>query len=72
MGITGFTMPTMYRWITSSEGRHRILHPFKKGYYLGSGTAESVLYQAGLDGDSIFKEVKSYLDYRVKKKAALV
>jgi transketolase len=72
MGITGFTMPTMYRWITSPEGRHRILHPFKKGYYLGSGTAESVLYQAGLDGDTIFKEVKNYLDYMVKKKPALV
>ena len=72
MGITGFTMPTMYRWITSPEGRHRILHPFKKGYYLGSGTADSVLYQAGLDGDTIFKEVKNYLDYMVKKKPALV
>lgn len=72
MGITGFTMPTMYRWITSPEGRHRIMHPFKKGYYLGSGTADSVLFQAGLDGDTIFKEVKNYLDYMVKKKPALV
>ena len=67
LGITGFTLPTMYRWITSSEGRHRVLHPFKKGYYLGSGTADSVLYQAGLDGDTILKDVKGYLDYLVKK-----
>ncbi len=67
MGITGFTLPTMYKWITNSEGRRRILHPFRKGYYLGSGTAESVMYQAGLDGDTIFKEVKNYLDYMVKK-----
>ncbi len=72
MGITGFTLPTMYKWITGSVGRHRILHPFKKGHYLGSGTAESVLYQAGLDSDTIFKEVKNYLDYMVKKKPALV
>jgi transketolase len=72
MGITGFTLPTMYKWITNSEGRHRILHPFRKGYYLGSGAAESVLYQAGLDGDTIFKEVKNYLDYMVKKKPSLV
>lgn len=68
LGITGFTIPTMYRWITSSEGRQRILHPFKKGYYLGSGAAESVLLQAGLDADSMFKEVKSYIDYQVKKR----
>jgi transketolase len=68
LGITGFTIPTMYRWITSSEGRQRILHPFKKGYYLGSGAAESVLLQAGLDADSMFKEVRSYIDYQVKKR----
>ncbi len=72
MGITGFTLPTMYKWITNSDGRHRILHPFKKGFYLGSGTADSVLYQAGLDGDTILKEVKNYLDFMVKKKPALV
>ena len=65
-GITGFTLPTMYQWITSSDARHRILHPFKKGYYLGSGTAESVLLQAGLDGDSIYKDVKAYLDMMVR------
>jgi transketolase len=72
MGITGFTLPTMYKWITNADGRHRILHPFKKGFYLGSGTADSVLYQAGLDGDTILNEVKNYLDFMVKKKPALV
>lgn len=70
MGITGFTLPTMYKWITSMEGRHRILHPFMKGYYLGSGTADSVLYQAGLDGDNIFNEVKKYLDNLVTRHPA--
>lgn len=70
IGITGFTLPTMYKWITSMEGRHRILHPFMKGYYLGSGTAESVLYQAGLDGDNLFNEVKKYLNYLVPKHPA--
>jgi transketolase len=68
MGITGFTIPTMYRWITGSEGRQRILHPFKKGYYLGSGAAESVLLQAGLDGESMYKDIRSYIDYQSKKK----
>jgi transketolase len=61
LGITGFTLPTMYKWITSFEGRYNILHPFRKGYYLGSGTAESVLHQAGLDADSIYDEVLKYI-----------
>jgi len=61
LGITGFTLPTMYKWITSFEGRYNILHPFRKGYYLGSGTAESVLHQAGLDADSIYDEVVKYI-----------
>jgi len=62
----------MYRWITSPEMRKRILHPFRKGYYLGSGSAESVLLQAGLDGDSMYKEVKAYLDSRVRRFSAAV
>lgn len=70
MGVTGFTLPTMYKWITGYEGRCRILHPFMKGYYLGSGTAESVLLQAGLDGDNIYNEVKKYLDTQVTKHPA--
>jgi transketolase len=68
MGITGFTLATMYRWVTSSEGRSKILHPFKKGHYLGSGNAESVMKEAGLDGENMYKEVKSYIDYLTKKK----
>jgi transketolase len=65
MGITGFTLPTMYKWITGYEGRSRILHPFMKGSYLGSGTAESVLLQAGLDGGNIYNEVAKYIDMLV-------
>lgn len=67
MGITGFTMPTMYKWVTSFEGRYDILHPFRKGSYLGSGTAESVLHQAGLDADSMFEEVVKYIKKNRKK-----
>jgi glycolate oxidase FAD binding subunit len=29
LGITGFTLPTMYRWIRSERGRRMTLHPFK-------------------------------------------
>jgi transketolase len=52
MGITGFTLPTMYRWVTSARGRAATLHPFKKGRYLGSGPGHRVLEEAGLDGKS--------------------
>jgi transketolase len=62
MGITGFTLPTMYRWIRSDRGRQMTLHPFQKGHYLGSGQAELVLSEAGLDGGSQFKAIVRYLD----------
>jgi transketolase len=62
MGITGFTLPTMYRWIRSEKGRRATLHPFQKGHYLGSGQAEFVLAEAGLDGESQFKAIMSYLE----------
>lgn len=66
-GITGFTLPTMYKWITSFEGRHRILHSFKKGHYLGSGAGESVLREAGLGAENIYKEAKKYIEDYAKK-----
>jgi transketolase len=52
IGITGFTLPTMHRWITSERGRAATLHPFRAGHFLGSGRAERVLAEAGLDGRS--------------------
>jgi transketolase len=61
MGITGFTLPTMYRWIRSDRGRGMTLHPFRKGHYLGSGQAYRVLAEAGLDGKSQFKAIVKYL-----------
>ncbi len=64
MGITGFTVPTMYRWILSERGRRAILHPFRKGHYLGSGQANMVMKEAGLDGRSQFKAIKKYLEKR--------
>lgn len=61
-GITGFTKPTMLRWVTSYKERENILYPFKGGWYLGSGQAEAVLKQAGLDGKNIYNEVKKYIE----------
>lgn len=66
LGITGFTLPTMYKWITGFESRFKILHPFRKGHYLGSGTAESVLHQAGLDAESVYEEVLKYIHSNTK------
>jgi transketolase len=62
MGISGFTLPTMYRWIRSNRGREMTLHPFRKGHYLGSGQAQMVIAEAGLDGKNQFKAIMKYLE----------
>jgi transketolase len=62
MGITGFTLPTMYRWIRSDRGRAHTLHPFVKGHYLGSGAGEKVIAEAGLDGDGQYRAIREFLD----------
>jgi transketolase len=62
LGITGFTLPTMYRWVLSEKGRRSILHPYMKGHFLGSGQADMVVKEAGLDGRSQFKAIKKYLE----------
>ena len=61
MGITGFTLPTMYRWIMSEHGRQMTMYPFQKGHFLGSGQAVQVLAEAGLDGESQFAGIMRYL-----------
>lgn len=60
MGITGFTLPTMYRWITSPEGRARTLHAYSSGHFLGSGQAHKVLEEAGLHGDGQWRAIREY------------
>jgi len=62
IGITGFTLPTMHRWVCSKRGRRMTLHPFRRGHYLGSGQAHRVLTEAGLDGESQFKSIMRYLE----------
>jgi transketolase len=60
MGVTGFTLPTMFRWVVSELGRAHTLHPFAKGHFLGSGQGQVVLAEAGLDGASQAKAVRAY------------
>jgi transketolase len=62
IGITGFTLPTMFRWIRSDRGRAHTLHPFRKGHFLGSGAGPMVLAEAGLDGASQAEAIRRYLD----------
>jgi transketolase len=61
MGITGFTLPTLLPWISSERGRLASLHPFKGGLFPGSGHADQVLLQAGLDGDSQFRHIERFV-----------
>ena len=61
IGITGFTMPTLYQWVTSERGRAASLHPFRKGHFLGSGQADRVFEEAGLDGASQAHAIAQYV-----------
>ena len=64
MGISGFTLPTLYRWVPSERGRLRSLYPFQKGHYLGSGQGDRVLEEAGLDGESQYRAILRHLQER--------
>ncbi len=61
MGITGFTLSTMYRWVRSMKGREATMHPFQHGHFLGSGQGDMVVAEAGLDGESQFRAIKKFL-----------
>lgn len=67
MGITGFTLPTMYRWVTSELGRERTLHPYRHGHYPGSGAGETVVSEAGLDGRSQFEAIRGFAEARGRR-----
>ena len=65
-GITDFTLPTLDCWLHSDAGRACALYPHKHGGYLGSGSAEKVYQEAGLDGPGQLHAVKEYLALRKK------
>jgi transketolase len=70
MGVTGFTLPTMYRWIRSEVGLAHTMYPFRAGHYLGSGTGDMVVFEAGLHGEGQYREIKQYLDALAKERTA--
>jgi len=61
LGITGFTLPTMFRWIRTDRGRSLSLHPFRRQRFLGSGPGEKVLREAGLDGESQLRAILEFV-----------
>ncbi len=68
MGITGFTLATMYRWVRSDRGRAATLHPYVKGHYLGSGQGAAVLHEAGLDAEAQHAAIRAFLDAKTKNR----
>jgi transketolase len=68
MGITGFTLATMYRWIRSDLGLAHTLHPFQKGHFLGSGPGPMVVLEAGLDGESQHRAVMTYVESLARRR----
>jgi transketolase len=66
MGITGFTLPTMYRWVQSDLGRRHTLHPFMRGHYLGSGAGDQVIHEAGLDGQGQYDGIRRFMDAKTR------
>lgn len=62
MMVTGFTLPTTYRWVRSELGRRHTMYPFMNGHYLGSGPGETVIHEAGLDGEGQYRGVKAYVE----------
>ncbi len=71
MGITDFTLPTLYRWVRSNDGQARSLHSFRAGHYLGSGTAAKVLEEAGIHAEgqlAALREFGRFTADRIKRK----
>jgi len=59
MGITDFTLATLWRWVRSDAGLAASLHPLRLGY-LGSGSGDKVFEQAGLDGRGQWAAVEAW------------
>ena len=61
MMFSGFTVATTYRWITSERGRRYTQYPWKKGYFLGSGTGDVCLEQAGMHPEAQWETIKKFI-----------
>ncbi|MEK6543536.1 MAG: hypothetical protein AABZ44_03775 [Elusimicrobiota bacterium] len=61
MGVTDFTLATMWRWVRSDKGLAQSLYPFKEGNFLGSGNWQMVLGEGGLNPAAQLKAIESWL-----------
>jgi len=68
MGVTGFTLPTLFRWVRSDRGRASTLHPYMKGRFPGSGQGAAVLAEAGLDAEGQYRAIRRHLDAAARVK----
>jgi hypothetical protein len=68
MGITGFTLATLYRWVRTDAGRAASLHPYRKGHFPGSGQGAAVMAEAGLGPEDQYKALRGWLDAMVKSR----
>lgn len=64
MGISDFTLPTIYRWVTSDFGRTHTIYAYSKGIYPGSGQAPKVLEEVGLNGPAQWGAIQKYVEER--------
>ena len=60
MMVSDFTVPTFRRWVRTDAGLDASLYPLKDHGYLGSGTWEAVVREAGLHGDSQFEAIRAW------------
>jgi transketolase len=71
MGITDFTLPTLYQWVRTNDGLRRSLHSFRHGHYLGSGSASKVLEEAGVHAEGQLESIIEYaVEIEKKKKSS--
>ncbi len=61
MMFSGFTPATTYRWIMSERGRQFSMYPWKRGYFLGSGTGDVCLEQAGMHAEAQWDVIQAFV-----------
>ncbi|HOX46111.1 MAG TPA: hypothetical protein PK668_21085 [Myxococcota bacterium] len=60
VGLTDFTAPVLWRWVTGAAGRKASRHAFSTGRYPGSGQAGRVLAEVGLDPEGQWRLVQAW------------
>ena len=64
MMFSGFTPATTYRWIMSERGREYTYFPWRNGKFLGSGTGDVCLEQAGMHGEAQWEIIQKFVTGR--------